>query len=166
MSKGKILRLYDQLEEGFIIILLMIMMTSMAIQVFCRYVLNNPLAWTEELARYLYIWTAFLGAGYGVRYHSHIELTAFYNIFPPILKKMCQVLVNLITITCYSAIIPVSIPLLQAQHRIKAVGLEIPMSFIMAAVPVGCSLLVIRLIMDTVNVITGGSQNKVEVYIE
>ncbi len=166
MSKKNMLRLLDRLEEGFIIILLMVMMTSMAVQVFFRYILNNPLVWTEELARYLYIWIAFIGAGYGVRHRSHIELTVFFKMLSPALRKIVQIAVDSIAIICYSIVIPISIPLLSAQNKIKAVGLEIPMSFVMAAVPVGCSLLVLRLCLDIVDVAKGGSESETEVYVE
>ncbi len=40
-------------------------------QVLSRYVLQTSLAWTEELARYLFIWLASLGAAYGFKVRSH-----------------------------------------------------------------------------------------------
>jgi TRAP-type C4-dicarboxylate transport system permease small subunit len=160
------LKRIGKLDETIIILLLIVMTSAMALKVFFRYVLNNPLVWTEELARYVYIWIAFLGAGYGVRRRCHIEMTSFINLLPAVWKKIDQVLVNVIAIVCYAVIIPVSLPLLAAQHNIKAVGLEIPMSFIMVAVPIGCSLLVIRLVVDTVQVLRGAATGCEEVYIE
>ena len=42
--------------------LLLILVVS--IQVFCRYVLQDSLAWTEELARYLIIWSVLFGCSF------------------------------------------------------------------------------------------------------
>ena len=42
-----------------------------AVQVFCRYVLNSSLFWSEELARYMLVWLSFLGAT--VAYYRHLH---------------------------------------------------------------------------------------------
>ena len=45
-------------------ILLSVMTLLVLYQVFTRYVLNSPAAFTEELVRYFLIWTGFVGAAY------------------------------------------------------------------------------------------------------
>ena len=44
-------------------------------QVVFRYVFNAPLTWSEELARYLFIWCAFLGWTIASRRGSHLAMT-------------------------------------------------------------------------------------------
>jgi TRAP-type C4-dicarboxylate transport system permease small subunit len=44
-------------------------------QVVFRYVFNSPLTWSEELARYLFIWCAFLGWVIASRRGSHLAMT-------------------------------------------------------------------------------------------
>ncbi len=52
------------------------MVVVVAAQVFCRYVLNHSLFWSEELARYLLVWLTFLGAtvAYHRRVHPSIDM--------------------------------------------------------------------------------------------
>ncbi len=54
----------------------LVMVVVVAAQVFCRYVLNHSLFWSEELARYLLVWLTFLGAtvAYHRRVHPSIDL--------------------------------------------------------------------------------------------
>ncbi len=66
-----------------------------ALQVFCRYVLNHSLFWSEELARYLLVWLTFLGAtaAYYRKIHPGIDiLTLRLN---KNLQKFCRILVHL-----------------------------------------------------------------------
>ena len=44
-------------------------------QVFFRYFLDNPLTWSDELARYLFVWCAFLGWVIAARRRSHLAIT-------------------------------------------------------------------------------------------
>lgn len=56
----KIIRwLDDNLEEALLIALLVMMTLLMGLQVFSRYILNASLSWSEELTRYLFIWSGF-----------------------------------------------------------------------------------------------------------
>jgi len=41
------------------------------VQVFCRYILNSSLFWSEELARYMLVWLSFIGAT--VAYYRHLH---------------------------------------------------------------------------------------------
>lgn len=48
-------------------------------QVFCRYVLNDALSWSEELAGYFFHWATFLGASVAFYDNSHISVTYFID---------------------------------------------------------------------------------------
>lgn len=57
---------------------LCVLLTSIVVvtfvQVISRYVLQTSLAWTEELARYMFIWLAALGAAYAFKTKAHFLL--------------------------------------------------------------------------------------------
>jgi TRAP-type transport system small permease protein len=54
--------------------LFLIMLALMFIQVVYRYVLESPLPWSEELCRYLFIITSFMGGAAATAERSHIEI--------------------------------------------------------------------------------------------
>ena len=55
-------------------VLLSTMTLLVLYQVFTRYVLNSPAAFTEEIVRYLLIWTGFIGAAYAFSTRQHMAL--------------------------------------------------------------------------------------------
>ena len=57
--------------ERFLLVLGVSMTATVILQVFCRYVLNHSLFWSEELARYLLVWLTFIGAT--VAYHRNMH---------------------------------------------------------------------------------------------
>jgi TRAP-type C4-dicarboxylate transport system permease small subunit len=91
----------DVLNKGtvYALIAIMIVMTvTICLQVFYRYVLNNSLSWTEEVARYLMIWSCFLGSAMAVKYGEHIGVSFLRDLFPKRLQVVNGFFINLVVI--------------------------------------------------------------------
>jgi TRAP-type transport system small permease protein len=67
-------------------------------QVILRYVFNSPLTWSEELARYLFIWCAFLGWIIASRKSSHLAMTFVAERLPPRVQAAVAVMIQMATI--------------------------------------------------------------------
>jgi len=52
-------------------------------QVFFRYFLDSPLVWSDELARYLFVWASFLGWIIAARRRSHLTIDMLTMKLPP-----------------------------------------------------------------------------------
>ncbi len=72
----------NKFEYFFIVIFLSGMFIIVSLGVFYRYVLNNSLTWTEELARYLMIWCAYFGMSRALEREKHVGVVAFINMLP------------------------------------------------------------------------------------
>ena len=84
----KALRFLDEnIEKMLCVIALALMSAVIVAQVFCRYVLNSSLSWSEELARYLFIWMIYIGISYGVKLDKHICVDAVYSFAPKSIKR-------------------------------------------------------------------------------
>ncbi|MEQ1615539.1 MAG: TRAP transporter small permease [Hyphomicrobiaceae bacterium] len=55
--------------------------------VWWRYVINDPLSWTEQISRILFVWVTFLGAAVLYREKSHITIDMFLDMMPETLKS-------------------------------------------------------------------------------
>ncbi len=85
---------YDMgvLEWSLCIVLVGIVAVTFS-QVLSRYVLQASLAWSEELARYLFMWLASLGAGYAFKTRSHFLLRFVVDKFSVKLQMTVATLV-------------------------------------------------------------------------
>ncbi len=74
----KILHYLDEYLEEFLMVIFLIAMTLiMGIQVFSRYILGMSLSWSEEITRYLFIWSAFLSVSLCTRKCISIKIDQF-----------------------------------------------------------------------------------------
>ena len=56
--------------------------------VISRYILNNPVNWSNELATISFTWAVFLGAAAAWKQDKHIHLDVIYNILPNLFQKL------------------------------------------------------------------------------
>ena len=73
----------NQLTEYVIAAMMAAKTIVISMQVFTRYVLNDPLTWTEEVARYLMVWVCFLGSAMALKYGEHISVSFIQERLPP-----------------------------------------------------------------------------------
>ncbi|WP_043497075.1 TRAP transporter small permease [Georgenia sp. SUBG003] len=67
---------------------LLVLMTFLVLyQVFTRYALGSPAAFTEELVRYALIWTSFISAAYGFLHRKHMALFVVRDKFGPAARR-------------------------------------------------------------------------------
>lgn len=71
------------------------MVVSVWLGVFYRYILVNPLTWTDELAIYGMIWLGYLGMGIAIKYNEHPSLTFFVERMPLLLQKSCKMVADI-----------------------------------------------------------------------
>jgi len=78
-------------------ILIATMVFALTLQVFMRFVLGSSLAWTEELSRYSFIWSVYMGGVLAVKHTQHVRISAQFMILPP----KCRVAVFMFTDTLW-----------------------------------------------------------------
>jgi TRAP-type transport system small permease protein len=81
-------------EDWFGLVLLWVMGVLVFAQFFSRYVLNDSVAWTEEVARYLLIALTFIGSAGAVRRGSHIRVEALEHALPGPARRVLQALLD------------------------------------------------------------------------
>ena len=72
---------YDSFEEKLLIISLAVNVILILSQIIMRAAFNASLVWSEEVARYIFIWQIWLGTSVSYRRKSHISVDIIYDIF-------------------------------------------------------------------------------------
>lgn len=137
--------------------LLLIAMTFLVIyQVFTRYVLNNPSDFTEELVRYLLIWTGFIGAAYAFSTREHMSLVFVRDKLDDKNKKILMILIDVLVLAfaLFIMIIGGSKLAFSARKEFSAL-LGISRSFVYSMAPISGVFIVIIQIINIWEDITG-----------
>lgn len=112
------------------------------LQFFTRYVLNDSLAWTEEIARYVLILVAYFGAISVSRKGTHIFLEFFYRYLPPKVGKWLTVTMEFISLIFYGFLSYQAVILAQ-KTRTKMASVEIPKSLLYWCVAVALAVMTV-----------------------
>lgn len=113
-------------------------------QFFSRYVLNDSIAWTEEIARYLLIAVAFAGAPIAVRKNTHIHVEFFYRFINRSFARVLSILVDVIRIMFFAYGSWISFKILEIMKTQYMTALHISVSWIYSLVCAGFLLMTFR----------------------
>ena len=139
-------KILDKAEEYFLVYSLAFSVLLVFAQVVMRYVFQNSLSWSEELARYLFLWISWVGASFAVCERSHFRVEILPNM-------LCGRRRDYFELCVFAAWFAFCIFLtwqggkatyfVWKRHQVSA-ALQIPIAFAYASVPVGAGLMSIR----------------------
>jgi TRAP-type C4-dicarboxylate transport system permease small subunit len=139
-------RVLEYLSMAIVVIMAILVIA----QVVLRYVFNDPLTWSEELARFSFIYLAFIGIGaaYGRRRHMFVD--ALIIKLPPRLRRITEVSVAGLATAFLVAVIGITIRTILELYRMEITtpALELPMAYIYLVIPLGLSALIAQIWLD------------------
>ncbi|MGD8542261.1 MAG: TRAP transporter small permease [Desulfobacteraceae bacterium] len=148
-----IFNLMDRAVNWCLALLMAAMVAVVSAQVWCRFVLNDPLAWSEEAGRYLFVWISFLGAAAGVRYQVHLGIDLLQKLLPERPYRLAVVLGNLMVQIFLVVIVWGGFKILEIVQFQESASMHISMRYPYLAVPVGAVLMLINSLRVSVGVI-------------
>jgi TRAP-type C4-dicarboxylate transport system permease small subunit len=140
----------DRLVRWIVILFMLVMTVAVSLQIVFRYVFNAPLGWSEEVARFSFVWVSFFGASALLRVREHIGVNVFVERFPPRLRAASIFLADLIALTCIYFFVVGGISLTTNEWRQLAPATEIPMGWVYLAIPISTMLMAIWAVLQTV----------------
>jgi TRAP-type C4-dicarboxylate transport system permease small subunit len=119
-------------------------------QVVLRYVFNDPLDWSEEMARIVFIYLAFIGIGAAYGRRRHMSIDALVTLLPARLKRAVEFAVVGIASAFLAAVILLTVRSMAELQRMEITtpALDYPMAFVYLVIPLGLSALIAQMWID------------------
>lgn len=130
-------------------------------QVFFRFVLNNSLSWSEELARYCFIWMHMLGASLLIEANGHATVTAVLDLLHGTVRRMVDIMIELIVFFNGTVMLYAGLKLAWSSRMNLSTALSVPMWCINGSVAIGGLLLMFQAFV-AIAVILTASKGKEE----
>ncbi|MGF0536507.1 TRAP transporter small permease [Agrobacterium sp. ES01] len=111
------------------------------LQFFTRYVLNDSVAWTEEVGRYLLMWVTFFGAAIVFRRRSNIAVDIIVDTFPPTAGRACRFVADAITVCFVGILVWFSWTITQRMSIQRMTVIDVSMAVIYGGIGIGCLLM-------------------------
>jgi TRAP-type C4-dicarboxylate transport system permease small subunit len=124
-----------------------LMVSVVLLGVFTRYFLNDPLAWTEEAARYTLIWLSWLGGGLALRRGAHIAVEFLLDALPSAPMRAVLFAGRVAAIFFLSICVWYGLVLVQRVSFQSTIALGISMQLPYASVPVGSLLMIYHMLV-------------------
>lgn len=100
------------------------------VQIFFRYVLNDPLRWTEEATLIAFIWTVFWAAAFMVNIRDHVTFDVLYDAVSPQVRRVMAILSMIVLAGAFALLIPATWDYLEFLQRRRSPVMRIPMFWI------------------------------------
>lgn len=149
----KLLKGVRSVLYGFSVVAMSVMLVIIFAQVVTRYLFNYTPEWSEELARFLFVWVVFLGSALIMGESGHLAVqflpdkfkgTAFGTVLDVVINVCGYVFIGLLLTQGWKM---TSIMTFQ-----RAPGLDIPMSWVYVIIPVSCVLMLLYLFRETLRI--------------
>src|SRR4051812_43675934 len=115
------------------------------LQFFTRYVLNDSLSWTEEIARYGLMWIVFIGGIMVTRRNTHIAVELLSNVMEPgLARSTLLAFVDLIKLGFLGLLAWLSWTITERMGLQRMTVFDLPMSYVYGGVAFGCLGMVAR----------------------
>ncbi|NJO24332.1 MAG: TRAP transporter small permease [Sphingomonadales bacterium] len=128
-------------------LILAVMAAAVFVQVVLRYA-GRGIDGLDEVPRYLFVWLVMIGAAAAMQRGEHTVLDYFINRLNPRARALVLVLTNAAGIGLFAYMIKLSLVLVPNAQLQTSAGLELPLGYVFAAIPVGAALLILPMLRN------------------
>lgn len=127
--------------KASIVVISVVMVCVTLAQVIFRYVIAAPLPWSEELARYCFVWIVFLGGAVGLSRGIHLGVDLLVNKLPKRKRSGMAALTSFLIAGFAIVVIYASFPVINMNMLQRSPALGVQMSYIYIAIPISMALI-------------------------
>jgi TRAP-type C4-dicarboxylate transport system permease small subunit len=136
--------LFDIFEVYLAVIIFSALIVSIFLEVFFRYVLNNPSPELFELSIYCFVWVIYLGGALATRYNQHVRFDLIYRALPEKVRRLMEIAFDLLTNGVLLVLFWPAVRYTIQMYPIKASALRVPWTFLLLVFPIFLALVLIH----------------------
>ena len=146
----------------WVIISMMALMTILVfLHVLFRDLFNTPLGWSEEIARFAFVWLSFLGAAILIRTDGHIRVALFVDRLPNVGWIMARTIQYAGALFCIGIFLSGGLGLAQKEWSQIAPATDLPMGYVYVVIPAAAILMLVWTIAAMGRDLTSGRPRSV-----
>ena len=151
----------NKLEEWFVGLAMIAATLILFINIILRYFFNENQSWADEFVRYSIIWIVFIGAAICFRQGIHFGVDLLIKSLPEKYRPHLQIYINIVSIIFVILLIYFGFKLVifSIQTGQTTPSLQISTYWVYLSIPVGATLSLLYLIMDTFKLLKTGKSN-------
>lgn len=139
-----------QVERILAASMLCVILGTMGVQVFARYVLNHPFGWSEELSRFAMVWMALLASSFVMAEGGHIAVDVWsVRVGTKTNNRLSQFSHWIVILSCWMLILG-GLKFVYFVHPVGSASLNIPKSCWYASVTVSLLLMSLHALANSV----------------
>lgn len=127
-----------------------LLLIVMSAQVLWRYALNDPIYWSEELARYLFVWLTFLAAAMAFRDRKHMAVDLILPFLGPAARRRQHAVITAVLAVFFVLVLVIAPEILQITFDQPSASLSIPIALLYLSFPASIFIMLLYLVMDLV----------------
>jgi TRAP-type C4-dicarboxylate transport system permease small subunit len=150
LTKQTLLKHLNNVEEYCCALLLTLFVSILFLQIILRQFFQYSIPWGDEVATYMFVWFAYLGAVVAAKMSAHNRVSFHFNWFDPIVKKVCETIADLLWIcfNLYFVYLSYDFVFNKMNSFWKSQTTGIPMKFFYMILPLAFSLMTIRILWN------------------
>lgn len=146
-KRAAVRRLLANAEDNLAAALLALLLAAMGWQVFTRYALGAPSDWTEEAARYLYVYVVFLGTSAGISSRSHVSIAFFVERLPPFARLAMSLVVDVLIVAFLAIMVWWGIKATLRNVDIPLSVTQVSYAWVYVIVPLTSAAMIVRTVL-------------------
>jgi TRAP-type C4-dicarboxylate transport system permease small subunit len=115
--------------ENVTVLLLTVMFASFIVQIFWRYVLNNPVGWSEEVVITMWMWTILWGAAFVLRESDEIRFDIVYSAVSKRTRHVFAIISGSVLVVLYLISLPAAYAYVSFMRVERSAYLHVPINY-------------------------------------
>ncbi|MDJ0331925.1 TRAP transporter small permease [Planococcus sp. S3-L1] len=139
----KFLANFEEIVGGVLFIIMLIVLTM---QIFSRLVLDQPLTWSEALAKFIFIYVGYLAVSIGIKENGHVYIDYFVEKMPKAIQRGLNYVFQFIILIVLLLMAYIGYEMALRKVPVDIVALGISYVYMYSALPLLSLLMIYRLL--------------------